>query len=91
MDLLDACTSDATLENTVILFCVHVEGFVVDRWAGLKRMGRWGWVLGKGRLGFAAGWGWMVIGGWRTIIEVVEVRRCLVGVVSLEEAGKKGE
>ena len=84
MDLLDACTSDATLENTVVLFCIHVEWFVVDRWAGLKRMG-WGWVLGKGRLGFTARWGgWMIIRRWRgTIIEVVEVGRCSVGFVSL--------
>ena len=91
MDFLEPCTSDATLEDTVVLFCVHVERFVVDRWAGLERM-RLGWVLGKGGLGFAVRWGgWMVICGWRgTIIEVVEVGRCSVGVVSLG-TGKTGK
>ena len=47
MDLLKPCTSNATLKNTVVLFCVHVQWLVVDRWTGLKGMGRWGWVLGK--------------------------------------------
>jgi len=90
MDLLNPCTSDATLEDTIVLFCIHIEGFVVDRWGGLKRMGRWGWVLGKGGLGFAAGGGGrMVICGWRgTIIEVVEMRRCSFGVSM--DAGKMG-
>ena len=36
MDLLDARTSDSTLENTVILFCVHVERLIVNGWAGLE-------------------------------------------------------
>jgi hypothetical protein len=85
VDLLEPCTSNATLEDTVILFCVHVERLVVDRWARLECMGRWGWVLGKGGLGIAVRrGGWLVIGGWRgTVIEVVEVRRCLVVVVSV--------
>jgi hypothetical protein len=77
VDLLEPCTSNATLEDTVILFCVHVERLVVDRRARLERMGRRCWVLGKGGLGIAVRrGGWLVIGRWRgTVVEVVEVRR----------------
>ena len=102
MDLLESCTSDATLENAVVLFCIHVERLVVDRWVGLKTMGGWGWVLGKGGLGFATHWGgragrgrgWMVVcRGRGTIIEVVEVGRCRAEVVSWsggEDGGRLG-
>jgi hypothetical protein len=31
MDLLEACAGDATLEDTVILFRVYVERFIINR------------------------------------------------------------
>jgi hypothetical protein len=92
VDLLEPRTSNATLEDTVVLFCVYVERLVVDGWAGLERMGRRGWVLGKGGLGIAVRrGGWLVIGRWRgTVVEVVEVGRCLVVVVSVVPGSEVG-
>jgi len=40
MDLLDACASNATLEDAIVLLCVYIERFVVDRCLGLGCMGR---------------------------------------------------
>jgi hypothetical protein len=47
VDLLEPCTSDATLEDTVVLFSVHIERLVVNGWAGLEGMGKRSWVLSK--------------------------------------------
>ena len=46
VDLLKACASDATFEDPVVLLCVYIERFVVDRCLGLGCMGRGG-VLGE--------------------------------------------
>jgi len=46
VDLLNACTSNATLKDAIVLLCVYIERFVVDRCFGLGCMGRGG-VLGE--------------------------------------------
>jgi len=40
MNLLNACTSNATFEDAIILFCVYIKRFVVDRWLRLRCVGR---------------------------------------------------
>jgi hypothetical protein len=56
VNLLEACTGDATLEDTIVLFCVHIERFIIDRCIGLGCLGRGGGVLGEGRLGIVVRW-----------------------------------
>ena len=40
VDLLKACASDATFEDTIILLCVYIKRFIIDRWLRLGCMGR---------------------------------------------------
>jgi hypothetical protein len=40
VNLLDTCASDTTFEDAVVLLCVYIERFVVDRGLGLGSMGR---------------------------------------------------
>jgi len=47
VNLLKACTSDAAFEDAIILLCVYIKGFIVDRWLRLRCMGRGGWILGE--------------------------------------------
>jgi hypothetical protein len=56
VDLLEACAGDATLEDTIILFCIYVERFIIDRGIGLRWLGSGGKVLREGGLGFVVRW-----------------------------------
>jgi hypothetical protein len=40
VDLLKACASDATFEDTIILLCIYIKRFIIDRWLRLGCMGR---------------------------------------------------
>jgi hypothetical protein len=40
VDLLKTCASDTTFEDAVILLCIHIERFVVDRRIGMRCMRR---------------------------------------------------
>jgi hypothetical protein len=90
VNLLKACTSDATLEDAIILLCVYIKRFIVDRWLGLRCMGRGGWILGERGLGFVARWGGgcggsrrvVICWGRRTIVIAIDVRGCWMGMVS---------
>ena len=57
VDLLKACASDTTFENAIVLFCVYIERFVIDRCLGLGSMGRGGGIWREWRLGFVVRWG----------------------------------
>jgi hypothetical protein len=57
VNLFKACAGDATFEYAIILLCVYIKGFIVDRWLRLRSMGRGGWILRKRRLGFITRWG----------------------------------
>lgn len=46
VDLLNACASDTTLEDAIVLLCVYIERFVINRCLGLRCMRRGG-VLGE--------------------------------------------
>jgi hypothetical protein len=56
VNLFKARACDATFEDTIILLCVYIKRFIVDRWLRLRCMGRGGWILGERRLGFIARW-----------------------------------
>jgi hypothetical protein len=47
VDLLNACASHTTFEDAVVLLCVYIERFVVNRGLRLGCMGRGRCVLGK--------------------------------------------
>ncbi len=47
VNFLNACASDATFEDTIILLCVYIKRFIVDRRLRLRSMGRGGWILGE--------------------------------------------
>ena len=47
VNLLKACASNATFEDAIILLCVYIKRFIVDRWLRLRCMGRGGWILGE--------------------------------------------
>ena len=47
VNFLNACTSDATFKDAIILLCVYIKRFIVDRWFRLRCMGRGGWILGE--------------------------------------------
>jgi hypothetical protein len=68
VDLFDACAGDATLENTIVLFCVYVERFVIDRCMRLGCLGRGRRVLREGRLGFVVRWRGRARGRGRVLI-----------------------
>jgi hypothetical protein len=57
VNLLKACASDATFEDAIILLCVYIKRFIVDRWLRLRCMGRGGWILRERRLGLNSRWG----------------------------------
>jgi hypothetical protein len=40
VDLFNASASDATFEDAIILLCVYIKRFVIDRWLRLGRVGR---------------------------------------------------
>jgi len=40
MNLLKACASNVMFDKAIVLLCVYIERFVVDRSAGLGCMGR---------------------------------------------------
>jgi hypothetical protein len=40
VDLFNACASDATFENAIILLCVYIKRFIIDWWLRLGCMGR---------------------------------------------------
>jgi hypothetical protein len=68
VNLFEACTSDATFEDAIILLCVYIKRFIVDRWLRLRCMGRGGWILGERGLGFIARWGGGGGGSRRVVI-----------------------
>jgi hypothetical protein len=51
VDLLEVCTGDATLEDMVVLFCVHIKKFIIDMCIGLGCLRR-----GEGRLEIVVRW-----------------------------------
>ena len=67
VNLLKACASDSTFEDTIILLCVYIKRFIVDRWLRLRCLGRGGLIVGERRLGFIARWGGGVRGGGMVI------------------------
>jgi hypothetical protein len=40
VDLLKTCASDATFKDAIILLCVYIKRFIIDRWLRLGCMGR---------------------------------------------------
>jgi hypothetical protein len=40
VDLLNTCASDAAFEDAIVLLCVYIKGFIIDRWLRLGCMGR---------------------------------------------------
>lgn len=39
VDLLEACASNATFEDAIILLCVYIKRFVINWWLRLGGMG----------------------------------------------------
>jgi hypothetical protein len=72
VDLLEACAGDATLEDTIILFCIYVERFIIDRCIGLRWLGSGGEVLRERGLGFVVSMRWRRVARGRR-------RRVIVG------------